>query len=40
MRPVQPAPTVPADSTEDDEVAQTGTGPGDDDGGDDSPAEA
>ena len=30
------APTVPSDSVDDDEVAQTGTGPGDDDGGDDS----
>ena len=39
MRPAQPAPTVPADSVEDDEVAQTGTGPGDDDGGDDLPGE-
>jgi glucose-6-phosphate dehydrogenase assembly protein OpcA len=36
MRPPAPlAPTVPADSQDDDEVAQTGTG--DDDGGDDEP---
>ncbi|WP_082557240.1 glucose-6-phosphate dehydrogenase assembly protein OpcA [Modestobacter sp. Leaf380] len=39
MRPAgPPAPQVPDDSTEDDEVAQTGT-TGDDDGGDDSPSD-
>jgi glucose-6-phosphate dehydrogenase assembly protein OpcA len=45
MRPAPAAPTVPADSVEDDEVAATGTGSpadpaGDDDGGDDQPADA
>ena len=39
MRPAPTAPQVPADSVEDDEVAQTGTGPGDDDGGDDLPGD-